>query len=72
MLRRRHGGFTQQAIEDVPEGGEARLDESEGFVVRRGDARVDVGLVLDEVWFDISFVDVGRALRSGVGEYPTE
>jgi len=68
MLR---GGFAQQAVEDVPERGEARLDESEGLVVRGGDARVDVGLVLDEVWFEVGFVDVRRALRSAVSACPT-
>jgi hypothetical protein len=64
MLQRSHGCLAQQAVEDVPERGEARLDELEGFVARRGDARVDVGLVLDEIWFNVGFVDVGRALRA--------
>jgi hypothetical protein len=68
MLR---GGFVQQAVEDVPERGEARLDESEGLIARGGDARVDVGLVLDEIWFHVSFVDVRRALRSAVSACPT-
>jgi hypothetical protein len=54
--------FAQQAIEDVPERREARLDKVEGLVARRGDAGVDVGLVLDEVGFDEGLVDVGRAL----------
>ncbi len=58
-MLQRHGGLAEQAVEDVPERDEARLDESEGFVARRGDARVDVGLVLDEVRFHVGFVDVG-------------
>jgi hypothetical protein len=68
MLR---GGFAQEAVDDVPEGGEARVDESEGLVVRGGDACVDVGLVLDEVWFEVGFVDVRRALRSAVSAWPS-
>ena len=59
---RRHGGLVQQAVDDVPERREARLDELEGLVARGGDAGVDVGLVLDEVWFHVGFVDVGRTL----------
>jgi hypothetical protein len=59
----RHGCLAQQAVDDVPERREARLDESEGLVARRGDARVDVGLVLDEVRLQVGFVDVGRTLR---------
>ena len=61
---RRHGGLAQQAVDDVPERREARLDELEGLVARRGDARVDVRLVLDEVRLQVGFVDVGRTLRA--------
>jgi hypothetical protein len=64
------GGFAQEAVEDVPERIEARLDESESLVVRGGDAGVDVGLVLDEVRFEVGFVDVRRALRSAVSACP--
>lgn len=62
---RRHGGFAQQAVDDVPERREARLDESEGLEARRGDACVDVGLVLDEVRLQVGLVYVGRTLRGG-------
>lgn len=60
---RRDGGLVQQAVDDVPERREAELDELEGLVARRGDARVDVGLVLDEVRLHVGFVDIGRTLR---------
>lgn len=58
----RDGGLAQQAIDDVPEGGEARVDELNGFVARRGDGRVNFFLILDEEWFEIGLVDMGRAL----------
>ena len=66
---RRHGGLAQQTVDDVPERREARLDELEGLVARRGDARVNVGLVLDEVRLQVGFVDVGRTLRGWLGGF---
>lgn len=38
------------------------MDELEGLVARGGDARVDVGLILDEVRLHVGFVDIGRTL----------
>jgi hypothetical protein len=58
----RDGGLAQQAINDVPEGREARMDELDGFVARRGDSGVNIFLGLDEEWFEIRLVDMCRAL----------
>ena len=54
----RDGGLVQQAIADVPKGGEARVEELDGFVARRGDSGVNVFLILDEEWFEIRLVDM--------------
>ena len=59
----RYGGLAQQTIDDVPKGGEARMDKLDDFVARTGDSGVNIFLVLDEEWFEIRLVDVGRALR---------
>jgi hypothetical protein len=58
----RDGGLAQQAIDNVPEGRGAQVDELDGFVARRGDSGVNIFLVLDDEWFEIRLVDVGRAL----------
>ena len=38
------------------------MDELQSLVARRSNACINLGLVLDEVWFDITFVEIGRAL----------
>ncbi len=58
----RDGGLAQEAIDDVPKGGKARVDEQDGFVARGDDSRIDIFLILDEEWFEIGLVDTGRAL----------
>ena len=59
----RDGSLAKQAIDDIPQRGEARLQELEGFVACRCDTCVDVGLALDEKRFQVRLVNVGRALR---------
>jgi len=68
----RDWGLAQQAINDVPKGGEARVDELDGFVARRGNSGVNVFLILDEEWFEIRLVDMGRALELWEGEKKKE
>ncbi len=58
----RDGGLAQQAIDDIPKGGKARVDELDSFVARRSDTCVNLILVLDEERFEIQLVDMGRAL----------
>ena len=58
----RDGGLAQQAIDDVPKRTEAQVDELDGFVARGGDSGVNIFLVLDDEWFEIRLVNMGRAL----------
>jgi len=44
------------------------VDELEGFVARGGNSCVNLSLILDEEWFEIKLVDMGRALELWEGE----
>jgi len=44
------------------------VDELDGFVARGGNSCVNVFLILDEEWFEIELVNMGRALKLGEGE----
>ncbi len=57
------GVFVQQAIDNAPKGGEAQVDELDGFITRSGDGHVNVFLIFNEEWFEIGLVDMGRDLE---------
>ena len=59
------GGAGGEVPEGLPEDLEAGLDERERVGLRGGDARVDVGLVLEQEGLEVGRVDPGRALDAG-------